>query len=105
MIALVLGIIAVLGVVTLVSAQTQTPPVPGQGFGRGMMGQGTDGEYGYGPMHDYMETAIAEKLGITVEELEKQHADGKTFWQIAEEKGLTTEQAQQLMTDARSAAL
>jgi hypothetical protein len=70
--------------------------------GRGMM---TDGVYGTGAMHEYMEEAVASKLGVSVEELESLHAEGKTFWQIAEEKGLADEDARQLMIDARSEAL
>lgn len=89
------------GVIQSVSAQDTTPPtpVPGAGYGRGMMGGTT------GPMHDYLEKAIAEKLGLTVTELQALHDKGQTFWQIAQDKGFTAEQAQQLMSDARSAAL
>jgi len=109
-IALLVVAVAVLGIAGVVAAQAptpETPAVPGQGFGRGMMGRGgmMGGDYGQGAMHDYMEKIVADKLGVTVEELEALHADGKTFWQIAEDKGLTVEQAQQLMVDARSEAL
>ena len=104
--ALVVGLVAVFGVVTLVSAQNPTPPAPGQGFGRGMMGGMMGGATGqYGPMHTYMQSALAEKLGLTVDELNAAHADGKTFWDLAEEKGLTAEEAQQAMLDARNTAL
>lgn len=105
-IAIVVGLVAVFGVVSLVNAQNPTPPAPGQGFGRGMMGGMMGGANGqYGPMHEYMQAALAEKLGISVDELNAAHADGKTFWDLAEEKGLTAEEAQQAMLDARSAAL
>lgn len=99
---LVIGLIG-FGVVQAVSAQDTTPPapVPGNSYGRGMMG----GAAGMGLMHDYMHEALAEKLGLTVEELQALHDDGQTFWQIAESKGYTAEQAQQFITDARSAAL
>ncbi len=103
--AMLVGVvgIALFGLVGAVSAQGNTPdttPAPGWGYGRGgMMG----GEYG--PMHEAMEAALAEKLGLTVDELEDRHADGQTFWQIAEEKGYTLEEARQMMLDARSEAL
>ena len=58
-----------------------------------------------GAMHAYMEAALAEKLGLTVKELEDLHTQGKTFWQIAEDKGFTTAEAQQMMLDARTTAL
>ena len=106
--AVIVVMLAVLGIAGVVGAQAPTPEAPGQGFGQGMMGgRGAmmSGTYGQGFMHDYMEPVIAEKLGVSVDELTQLHADGKTFWQIAEEKGLTTEQAQQLMVDARATAL
>jgi len=105
---LVVGLIAAFGVVSLVNAQgttPTTPATPGQGWGRGMMGgrMGASGQYG--PMHETMQAALAEKLGMTVDELNAAHADGKTFWDLASEKGLTVEEAQQAMLDARSAGL
>ena len=104
LLAVLVGVLAVFGAVSVVSAQDDvpTPPQPGQGFGRmGMMGSAN----GYGPMHEYMEAALAEQLGLTEEELEERHANGETFWQIAEEQGYTTEEAQQMMVDARNVAL
>lgn len=101
---LVVGLIAAFGAVSLVNAQgttPTTPPAPGQGWGRGMMG--ASGQYG--PMHESMQAALAEKLGMTVDELNAAHADGKTFWDLATEKGLTVEEVRQAMLDARSTAL
>ncbi len=73
----------------------------------GMMGRWTQsGATGqYGPMHEYMVGAMAEALGMTDEELDAELAAGKTMWQVAEEKGLSTEEFQQLMIDARTSAL
>lgn len=107
--AVIVGLVAAFGITSVVLAQNPDPtnPAPGQGFGRmgrGMMG-GSASDQDYGPMHTYMQAELAEALGITVDELNAAHADGKTFWQIAEEKGFTVEQAQQLMLDARSVAL
>jgi hypothetical protein len=106
----VVGFAAVFGLVRVVSAQgnpTATPAVPGQGYGRGgMMGQGQGMMGGeQGAMHEDMEAALAEKLGLTVEALEDLNDQGKTFWQIAEDKGFTAEEAQQMMLDARTSAI
>lgn len=108
--AVLIGVVALFGVVSVVNAQDPTP-TPGEGYGPGMMGRGAqgrmmaEGAYGTGAMHEYMEAAVADRLGVSVEELESLHADGLTFWQIAEEKGLSVEEASQLMLDARSEAL
>ncbi len=56
-------------------------PVPG---GRGpMMGGG-----GYGWMHDYVEQALAAKLGLTEEQVEDALAAGKPMYQIALDNGI-----------------
>ena len=80
-----------------------TPQAPGSGYGRGMMGfAGTDAE---GPMHDAMIAAFAQKLGITVDDLNARLAKGETMAQIAASKGLTSAEFYTLMTDARSQAI
>ncbi len=98
-----LGVLGVFGVVRAVSAQGANPPTPFPGFGNGMGMMA--GYNGMGPMHEYMQKELAAKLGITETELEALYAKGQTFWQIAQTKGFTTEQAQQMMIDARNAAL
>ena len=110
MVLALVAVVAAFGAVGAVYAQDgtpPTPPVPGQGYGPGMMGRGgmMVSQYGQGWMHEYMAPAVAEALGLSVEELEAQHAEGKTFWQIAEEKGISPEDAQQLLIDARTTAL
>jgi len=108
-----------LGVAGLAYAQEPQPtePVPfgqgnSRGSGSGMMGrggmmgrwnQGTTGQYD--PMHEYMVGAMAEALGMTDEALDAELASGKTLWQVAEAKGLSLEDFQKLMLDARTAAL
>lgn len=108
-VGILVAILAALAVAGFAFAQQPTPPTP---FGPGMMGGkgggmmgGWQSEDGYGPMHEVMQDAIAEALGITHEELEERLAAGDTAWTIAQEKGLTQEEFVQLMTDARSAAL
>lgn len=111
--------LAAFGMVSFARAQTpapstpNTPSNPGM-FGRkgsmpwgrmhgGMWGQGVTGEYG--PMHDYMQAALAEGLGVSVEDLKTVQADGKTMWQFASEKGLSLEEFQQIMQTARQKAI
>ncbi len=102
-----------------------TQPANGGRAGRGMMGNGMMGsrannqgnstcpmadgdEYGaqeYGPLHDYMYQAFAQALGITPEELAARRQAGDSLWTIAQEKGLTAEQFQTMMTTARTNAV
>lgn len=121
MFALVVGLVAGFGLATAFSAafaQTDTPQNPqGTGpWGQGMMGGrgarmgGMMGGYAQqaqaqGPMHEYMHEALAAALGLDEAELDQLHAEGQTFWQIAEAQGFTAEQASQMMADARSTAL
>lgn len=109
-------------------AQTPTPPpfTPGSGYGQGgMMGtpgvQGGRGMRGggmmgggmggfaqtgeYGPMHEEMVSDLAAALKMDVDDLNAELTAGKTMWQVAEAKGLTAEQFQAVMLDARKAAL
>ena len=87
--------------------------------GRGMMGNGANnqgdtgcpmadgdetGTQEYGPLHDYLFKEFAQALGLTPEELETRRQAGDTLWTIAQEKGLTTEQFQEMMTTARTNA-
>lgn len=106
-------------------AQTPTPPpfTPGSGYGQGGMMNGRGGMRGggmmgvpgvqggyaqtgeYGPMHDEMVSALAGALKISVDDLNAELTSGKTMWQVAEAKGLTLEQFQTIMLDARKAGL
>jgi hypothetical protein len=100
------------GAAGLAFAQSQTPPEqtppwgPNQGggmmghFGAAMM-RGT----GYGPMHEYMEQALADKLGLTEEEIEEKLAAGETMWSIAQAQGLTDQEISDLMLAARDEGL
>lgn len=94
-------------------AQTQNPPdgeTPyGVTPGRGMMGRfwqsGMMGNGSYGPMHEYMEQALAAKLGMSEEEIEEKLASGETMWSIAQAQGLADEEIFDLMLSARDEAL
>jgi len=63
--------------------------------GGGMMDGGT------GLLSEYMHTAMAEALGLSVEDLLAREAAGETAWDIASEQGLTFEEFQALMATAR----
>lgn len=113
----VIAILTVLAVGTVVSAQApqpqQTPQAYGQGYGRGMMGQGwqsggmmagqVDGDEG--PMHDGMVAYFAEKIGLSADAVEARLDAGETMWQIAQSQNVTAADFATLMQDARTAGL
>ena len=109
--------LAVAGFAYAQSPQPTKPAPFGPGYGSGMMGRGgmmgpggmmgrwnQSGDVQYGPMHEYMVGAMAEALGMTDEALDAELAAGKTMWQVAEAKGLSADEFQKLMVDARKAA-
>jgi hypothetical protein len=72
-----------------------------QGYGPGgMMG----GRGGYGPMHDYVEQALAAKLGLTEAQVEEQLAAGKSMYQIASDKGIAEADIPALLTEVHKTA-
>jgi hypothetical protein len=81
--------LAVLGV-GVAFAQGQQPPVPGVG----MMSW----------MHDYVEQALASRLGLTEEQVEEQFAAGKTMYQIALDNGIKQEDLAAFMNDVHKDA-
>lgn len=78
---------------------TATPTGPGFG-GRGMMGN-----RGNGPIHDYVEQALAQKLGLTEAQVEEQLAAGKTMYQIAEDNGIAEADIPALLLEVHKTAL
>ena len=99
-VAFILVALGALGV-GVAFAQGQQPP--NRPFGPGMMGQNIDGDFGV--LHDYMISAYADALGISVDDLNSRLAAGETMYQIALDKGLTQDEFSSLMQDARSMAL
>jgi hypothetical protein len=79
-------------------AQEPDPPQPPGGYGRRAWG---DGEETFPPYHEEMEAAIAEILGISVEELEAAHAEGKTLYDLTVELGLDFEEVREAVRSAR----
>ena len=91
-VTLVVLALAALGV-GVVFAQGSNPPA--NSFGYGMMG----GRGGYGFMQDYVEKALANKLGITQADVEKELAAGKPMPQIALDHGVAQADLTAFMTD------
>jgi hypothetical protein len=68
------------------------------------MGQGAAGDQS-GFLHEEMVAAFAEKLDLTVAELNDRLAAGETIAEIAYAQGLTADQFRTLWTEARAQAL
>lgn len=101
-VAILLTVTIALTAVGLAFAQRADPSNPSTSpFGGGMMGR----RGGYGPMHEYMEEALADALGLTHTEFEERLAKGETPRTIAQEKGLSAEEFRTLMIEARNKAL
>jgi hypothetical protein len=94
LIAFLFAVIAVLAFAGIALAQDGNPPFGGRGPGDGS-----------GLMHDYMEKAMADAVGLSVSAFESRHNAGETFYQIALAEGFTPEEIPTLMQDARAKAL
>ena len=91
---LILGLIVItLGVlgVGVVFAQGGQPPISG------MMG-------GYGWMHNYVEQALAAKLGLTEEQVEEPLAAGSSMYQIALDNGIKQQDLATFMNEVHQEA-
>jgi hypothetical protein len=84
-------------------AQSQVVSAAGlfQGFGPGGM---MNGRGGMGQMHEYVEQAVADKLGMTKADLETQLSSGKSMYQVALDKGTAEADVTALLTDAHKTA-
>ncbi len=87
-ISIVVVALAILGVGVAFAQGTQ-PPTRG-----GMMGW----------MHDYVEQALAAKLGLTEAQVEDQFAAGKTMYQIALDNGIKQEDVAAFLLDVHKEA-
>jgi hypothetical protein len=85
------------------NAQNGTPQPYGPG---GMMGGrgGRGGPGGYGVMHNYVETALADKLGLTEAQVETEQAAGKTMAQIATAHGIAAADITAVLTEVHKTA-
>ena len=90
---LIVGLIVVaLGVfgVGVAFAQGGQPPITGQG--------------GYGWMHEYVEQALAAKLGLSEQQVEDQLAAGNSMYQIALDNGIKQEDLANFMNEIHKEA-
>jgi len=93
-VALVLAALAAVGV-GVAFAQDTTPTFTGHGP---MMN-------GEGPMHTFMVTEFAKKLGLNVNDINTRIAAGETMYDIALSAGVTAEEFPAVMTEVRANAL
>ena len=77
----------------------------GAGAGAGMMGQPNTGMSVDGALHEYLLAAYADALDLSVDEIETRLAGGETLSSIAISTGLTVDEFQTLVVDARTSAL
>lgn len=80
-------------------AQTEQPSAFGPGNGQGF-GAAQDGQ-----LSTYMQAALAQELGLTVEEVEQLLASGETHYTIALSQGYSPEEFTALMADVQAAAI
>ena len=94
-----------------VFAQGPNPQAPGAGLnqaaapGRGMGAAQSQAQNQDGYLHADLIPFYADKLGLSVDELNARLANGETLSQIALANGMTFEELRSLMADARTAAL
>ena len=74
----------------------------GVAFAQG--GQPPTRQGGYGWMHDYVEQALAAKLGLTTQQVEDQLAAGKTMVQIALDNSIKQEDLATFMNEVHKDA-
>jgi hypothetical protein len=67
-------------------------------------GQPPAAQGGYGWMHDYVEQALAAKLGLTEQEVEDQLTTGKPMYQIALDNGIKQEDLANFMNEVHKDA-
>jgi hypothetical protein len=58
-----------------------------------------------GPLHQYMEQALAEKLNVPLATIEAQFDAGKTLYQIALDNGVTQANLATFMVEVRTTAI
>lgn len=107
-VAVVVLALGALGVGAVFAQGGNPPSTPNSPFGngRGMIGQGygmMGGQGGYGVMHDYVEKALASKLGLTETQVE-QELTTKPMYQIALDHGIAQTDLQTFMADVHKTA-
>jgi hypothetical protein len=108
--AVLLAIVAVMAVTFIPATPAFANSGNGNGFrgagaGVGMMGQSNTGTSVNGVLHEYLIAAYADALDLSVDEIETRLAGGETLSSIAISTGLTVDEFQTLVVDARTSAL
>jgi hypothetical protein len=104
---LVVSALAVLFTGTAAAQSPQPPtPVPGIGRdpGRGPQQLSVAGDF-QGPLHQYVEAAMAKTLGISGADLKARLGFGQTAYQIAIQLGVSPEEIPALLKKARADAV
>jgi len=78
--------------------------VVGVGVAFAQGGQPPVGQGGYGWMHEYVEQALASKLGLTEKQVEDQLAAGNSMYQIALDNGIKQEDLANFMNEVHKEA-
>ena len=87
----------------LVSVNMVSADTTGMGPGSGGFGRGIGEEEGL--LAEYMEVVIAESLGLTVDELNAFEDQGMTHYDVAMDKGLTDDEFNAILENARAEAI
>ncbi|MCX6079557.1 MAG: hypothetical protein NTW32_08515 [Chloroflexi bacterium] len=74
------------------------------GYGPGNMTGGRGGMMGGGQMHEYVEQALADKLGMTKVDVETALDGGKSMYQLAIDKGVKEADVTALLTEVHKTA-
>ncbi|MEI7848577.1 MAG: hypothetical protein WCK35_22435 [Chloroflexota bacterium] len=74
------------------------------GYGPGSMNGGMGGRGSMVQMHEYVEQALADKLGIAKADVETALDSGKTMYQLAIDKGIKAADVTTLLTEVHKTA-
>lgn len=96
-------VVLALGALGVGAAFAQGGNPPSYPYGGQMMG-GRGGYGGYGPIHDYVEQALADKLDLTEAQVETELAAGKPMVQIALDNGIAQADLATFMNDVHTTA-
>ena len=97
-VVIALGVL-VTGVVFAQGPQPTQTPLTTAGYGPGM-----NGNRGNGPIHDYVEQALAQKLGLTEDQIEQALTAGKTMYQVALDNGVAEAEIPALLSEVHKTA-
>lgn len=107
---LIIGSLALIGVAALIFgavgvASAQGPEKNGSDDHGPHGPMHGEGDFEDGILHDYMLQAMADNLGISVDDFSSRREDGETFYQIALDLGFSEDEIFELMSTARDSAI